>query len=206
MKYRRLAIRAALSILPLVAAAAAWLAAGPSDFVGQSWHLPLRYLGWATPASLSAGETRLWAQCRLPPQTLLLPALPVVLIGRELGRLHREDYSTGILVLGLIVCAIALGFAAAWELDTASPAAAAGFEQRPQRVGRALALAGPLATGATFVVMAVSSARRRRRERRRRRAWACPACGYDLRGNPWQCPECGRRYVPTGPPAAGSDA
>jgi hypothetical protein len=202
MKYRRLAIRAAMSILPLVAAAAAWVAAGPGDFVGQSWHLPLRYLGWATPASLSAGETRLWAQCLLPPLTLLLPALPVVVIGRELGRLHCEDYSAGVALLGLIVCATALGFAAAWELEWVPGTVVLRPDDLPQLVGRVVAVAGPLLTGAAFAAAGVSSVKRQRRDRRRRSAWACPGCGYNLRGNPWQCPECGRRYVPTGPPAA----
>jgi hypothetical protein len=197
MSNRRLAIAAALSVLPLLAAGAGWLAAGPGDFIGQSWQRPT----WAT-APPQAGDARLWAQCLLPPLTLLLAAVPVVVIGRELERLHHEDYSTGIVLLGLTACAIALGFAVAWELDTSSSAASPGFQMRPQRVGRALAFVGPLVTGAAFVAVAVSAAKRRRRDRRRRSAWACPACGYDLRGNPWQCPECGRRYVPTGPPAA----
>jgi len=200
MSYRRLTIGAALSLLPPLAAVTGWWAVGPGDFIGQSWDRPIRY-PWAIPSE-SAGDARLWAQCLLPPLALLLPVLPVVVIGRELGRLHREDYGPSIALLGLTVCAMALVFATAWEMEPVPGVSALRAQERPQRVGRALAVVGPLVTGAAIVALAVSSVRRRRRDRRRRREWACPACGYDLRGNPWQCPECGRRYVPTGPPAA----
>jgi hypothetical protein len=197
MTSRRLVVAAALSLLPLLVAAAAWYWLTPEESANSPRARRLILLGIATPPQAPPMAAR-WALGLLPPLVLTLPVLPIVVVGRGLGRLHREDYSSGVALLGVIVCAAAGGLAVMWELERAAPLFPPGV---PEAVGRAWSFVVPLATAGALGAAGVSAARRRRRDRARRRVWACPACGYDLRGSPRLCPECGRRYVPTGPPA-----
>lgn len=189
MRQRWSAVLAVLSVLPPLVAAAAWY-----------W---LETAAIESYAGISARPTQVqqwrWVHHLLPPIVLLLPVLPIVLIGRELGRRHREDYSPGIAALGLTVCGVVFLFGLVFDFVHTPRGLLPGA---PEWVGRVAEVAVPLIAGMGLGVVGIAAARRRRTERTRRKNWICVSCGYSLLGNPWQCPECGRRYVPGRPPAS----
>ena len=192
MKRQRSIVPSLLSVLPCLVAAGLWYALADAASAAEAAYVQAPQAR-ATPPDRFPGH---WALNLLPAFTLLLPVLPIVVIGRELGRRHLEDYSSGIASLGATWCGVALLFGAVADTSHTPPGVLPG---RAEQVGRAAIFAGTSVTAGVLVTGGVAAARCRRRERDRRRNWMCVSCGYNLRGNPWQCPECGRRYVPTGP-------
>lgn len=145
MTYQRLVVATALSLLPLLGAATAWYWVAPEEFVNAPRTRRLILLGIVTPPPAPPMAAR-WALGLLPPLALTLPVLPIVVLGRGLGRLHREDYSFGVAMLGVIVCAAAVGLSVMWELDrVVPPPRPPGV---PEAIGRAWSFALPLAAAA----------------------------------------------------------